>query len=131
MNIALWTLLATVLMPIVCAGISKAGNRGGNRYDNRSPRTWLAQQEGYRARAWAAQQNSWEALAVYVAALVAASLGSVAPAVIGELALIFIAARIAYLGCYLANLATLRSLFWLIGFGSCICLIVLGARAVA
>ena len=130
MNTALWTLLATVLMPIVCAGISKAGNQG-NRYDNRSPRTWLAQQEGYRARAWAAQQNSWEALAVYVAALVAASLGSVAPAVIGELALVFIAARIAYLACYLANLATSRSLFWLLGFGSCVCLIVLGARAVA
>lgn len=127
MNIALWTLLATVLMPIVCAGISKAGNR----YDNRNPRTWLAQQEGYRARAWAAQQNSWEALAVYVAALVAASLGSVAPAVLGQLAMIFIAARVAYLACYLANLATLRSLFWLLGFGSCVCLIVLGARAVA
>lgn len=127
MNTALWVLLATVLMPLICAGISKAGNG----YDNRNPRAWLARQEGYRARAWAAQQNSWEALAVYVAALVAASLGSISPALIAQLATVFIVARIAYLFCYVANLATLRSLAWLLGFGSCICLIVLGARAVA
>lgn len=126
MNIALWVLLAAVLMPIVCAGISKAGKG----YDNVSPREWLGRQHGYRGRAWAAQQNSWEALAVYVAALVAASLGSVAPSLIGQLATVFIVARVAYVACYVGNVATLRSLSWALGFGSCICLIVLGARAV-
>ena len=72
MTLALWTLLVAVMFPIVCAGISKAGP---TRYDNRNPRTWLAQLAGYRARAYAAQQNSWEALAVYVAALLAAIAG--------------------------------------------------------
>ena len=127
MAIALWTLLLAVLMPIVCAGVAKAGP---GRYDNRNPRDWQAKQQGYRARAYAAQQNSWEALAVYVAALVAAFIGSVPLETLGLISAIFAVSRVAYLACYLADLATLRSLVWLVGFGSCICLIVMGAQSI-
>ena len=127
MTIALWTLLLAALMPIVCAGIAKVGP---GRYDNRNPRDWQAKQQGYRARAYAAQQNCWEALAVYVAALVAAFIGNVPLETLALIAGIFAASRIAYLACYLADLATLRSLVWLVGFGSCICLIVMGAQAI-
>jgi uncharacterized MAPEG superfamily protein len=127
MAIALWTLLLAVLMPIVCAGVAKAGP---GRYDNRNPRDWQAKQQGYRARAYAAQQNSWEALAVYVAALVAAFIGSVPLETLGLISAIFAVSRLAYLACYLADLATLRSLVWLVGFGSCICLIVMGAQSI-
>jgi len=125
--IALWTVLLAALMPIVCAGIAKVGP---GRYDNRNPRDWQAKQQGYRARAYAAQQNSWEALAVYVAALVAAFIGNVPLETLGLIAGIFAASRVAYLVCYLADLATLRSLVWLVGFGSCICLIVMGAQSI-
>lgn len=127
MAVALWTLLLAALMPIVCAGIAKAGP---GRYDNRNPREWQAKQQGYRARAYAAQQNSWEALAVYIAALVAAFIGNIPLETLGLIAGIFAVSRVAYLACYLADLATLRSLVWLVGFGSCICLIVMGAQAV-
>ncbi len=127
MTIALWTLLLAVLMPIVCAGVAKAGP---GRYDNRNPRDWQAKQQGYRARAYAAQQNSWEALAVYVAALVAAFIGNVPLETLGLISAIFAVSRVAYLACYLADLATLRSLVWLVGFGSCICLIVMGAQSI-
>lgn len=127
MAVALWTLLLAALMPIVCAGIAKAGP---GRYDNRNPREWQAKQQGYRARAYAAQQNSWEALAVYIAGLAAAFIGNVPLETLGLIAGIFAASRVAYLACYLADLATLRSLVWLVGFGSCICLIVMGAQAV-
>lgn len=127
MAIALWTLLLAALMPIVCAGIAKVGP---GRYDNRNPRDWQAKQQGYRARAYAAQQNSWEALALYVAALVAAFIGDVPLETLGLIAGIFAASRVAYLGCYLADLATLRSVVWLVGFGSCICLIVMGAQSI-
>jgi uncharacterized MAPEG superfamily protein len=112
MTLALWTLLVAVMFPIVCAGISKAGP---TRYDNRNPRAWLAQLAGYRARAHAAQQNSWEALAV-------------PDATVAMVAGIFLAARIGYLACYLADLATLRSLVWAAGFGACVWLIVVAAR---
>ena len=127
MAIALWTLLLAVLMPIVCAGVAKAGP---GRYDNRNPRDWQAKQQGYRARAYAAQQNSWEALGVYVAALVAAFIGNVPLETLGLISAIFAVSRVAYLACYLADLATLRSLVWLVGFGSCICLIVMGAQSI-
>ena len=127
MAIALWTLLLAVLMPIVCAGVAKAGP---GRYDNRNPRDWQAKQQGYRARAYAAQQNSWEALAVYVAALVAAFIGNVPLETLGLISAIFAVSRLAYLACYLADLATLRSLVWLVGFGSCVCLIVMGAQSI-
>jgi hypothetical protein len=118
-------LLVAVMFPIVCAGISKAGP---TRYDNRNPRAWLAQLAGYRARAHAAQQNSWEALAVYAAALLAAVAGGVPDATLAMVAGIFLAARIGYLACYLADLATLRSLVWAAGFGACVWLIVVAAR---
>jgi len=130
MSTALWILLVTMLMPIICGGISKAGG-GDDRYDNANPRDWLARRTGYRARANAAQANSWEALVTYTAALVAAYVGNVNAESLALIASIFLAARVAYLACYLANLATLRSLTWVVGFGSCICLIVMGAQRVA
>lgn len=129
MSFALWTLFIACLFPIICGGISKVG--GADRYDNRNPRAWLARLGGYRARAHAAQQNSWEALAVYTAALVAASIAGVDHSTISTVAGVFLVARIAYLACYLADLATLRSLVWLAGFGACLTLIVQAARAAA
>jgi len=129
MTTALWVLLATALLPIVCAGLSKFG--GGDRYDNANPREWLARRTGRQARANAAQANSWEALITYVAGLTAAFMGGVEGATIGLIATIFLVSRIAYIACYLADLATLRSLTWLIGFGSCLCLIVMGAQQAA
>jgi uncharacterized MAPEG superfamily protein len=128
MSFALWTLFIAALFPMVCAGIAKAGP---GRYDNRNPRAWLGGLGGYQARAHAAQQNSWEALAVYTAALVAAVAAGVDYATISTLAGVFLVARIAYLACYLADLATLRSLVWLAGFGACLTLIVQAARAAA
>ncbi|MFM7396644.1 MAG: MAPEG family protein [Gammaproteobacteria bacterium] len=129
MATALWILLAAMLIPIICGGISKVSG-GEDRYDNANPREWLARRTGYQARANGAQANSWEALATYIAGLTAAFIGGVDPATVGLIASIFLVARIAYVACYLANLATLRSLTWLVGFGSCICLIVMGAQRV-
>lgn len=128
MSFALWTLFIVALFPVVCAGIAKAGP---GRYDNRNPRAWLGGLGGYQARAHAAQQNSWEALAVYTAALVAAVAAGVDHGTITTVAGVFLVARIAYLACYLADLATLRSLVWLAGFGACLTLIVQAARAAA
>jgi len=128
MSFALWTLFIAALFPVVCAGIAKAGP---GRYDNRNPRAWLGGLGGYQARAHAAQQNSWEALAVYTAALVAAVAAGVDHGTITTVAGVFLVARVAYLACYLADLATLRSLVWLAGFGACLTLIVQAARAAA
>lgn len=113
MTTALWCLLISMFLPIVCAGISKAGGQG---YDNAQPRDWLARQEGFRARAVAAQQNSWEALIIFaIAVLVAHGVAGPLESV-DQMAVAFVLARLAYIVAYVANWALFRSLVWLLGF---------------
>ena len=129
MAIALWVLLVAIFLPIVCAGIGKAS--GSSRYDNRNPREWFARQEGRAARANAAQGNSWEALAMYSAGLLAASIGGVDSGSVALYALLFLVARLFYIYFYVSDRATLRSLAWSVGFLACVALIVRGALGAA
>ena len=124
MTLALWCLMVASLLPIACAGIAKWGFRG---FDNNNPREWLARQQGWRARAHAAQLNSWEALAIFAAAVLTAHLAGAPQVRVDALAVGFIVARLAYVGCYLADRAALRSLVWLVGLGLSIALFVVGA----
>ena len=105
--------LVAGLMPVFCAGIAKAGAKG---YDNHNPRAWLAQQSGFRARANAAQANSLEAFPFFAVGLVLALLTGVDPFVVDLLAVLFVAARVAYVACYLADKALFRSIFWAVGY---------------
>jgi uncharacterized MAPEG superfamily protein len=100
------------LFPIVAAGIAKKGFEG---YDNSMPRQWLAQQTGFRARANAAQANLFESLPFFFAAVVIASIANAPQNRIDLLAIGFVAARIAYLVCYVANWSSTRSIVWLAG----------------
>jgi uncharacterized MAPEG superfamily protein len=124
MSIALWCLLIAGWLPIVCAGISKWG---ASDFDNRHPREWLAKQDGHRKRANAAQQNSWEAFLWFGIAVLVAMVTKADPGKIDDLAIIFIVCRILFIGFYLANLSTLRTLAWLAGFITCIVIFASGA----
>jgi uncharacterized MAPEG superfamily protein len=124
MTTALWCLMIAAVLPIVCTGIAKWGFDG---FDNRRPREWLAKQSGWRARANAAQANSWEALAIFTAAVLTAHLVEAPQPRIDLLALVFIAARVAYIACYVADQASLRSLVWLVGLGASFALFFAGA----
>ncbi|MDW8260804.1 MAG: MAPEG family protein [Gammaproteobacteria bacterium] len=115
MTFALWCVAVAAVLPIICTAIAKAGNL--RQFDNHAPREWLARQQGYRARANAAQQNSWEAFAVFTAGVLTAHIVGAPQDRVDQLALIFIVARIAYIACYLADWATLRSIVWTVGFG--------------
>lgn len=114
MTVALWCLFVAAILPIVCTGIAKWGFP---RFDNHRPRDWLAKQDGWRARANAAQANSWEALAVFAAGVLTAHVADAPQGRVDTLALAFIACRVAYIGFYVTDLATLRSLVWLVGIG--------------
>ena len=124
MTTALWCLMIAAVLPIVCTGIAKWGFEG---FDNRRPREWLAKQSGWRARANAAQANSWEALAIFTAAVLTAHLVEAPQPRVDLLALVFIAARVAYIACYVADRASLRSLVWLVGLGASFGLFFAGA----
>jgi uncharacterized MAPEG superfamily protein len=119
MTIAYACVLFMGLMPYVAAGIAK---KGFEQYDNSLPREWLAKQTGFRARANAAQANLFESLPLFFAAVIIAHLEDAPQHIVDILSLGFVAARVAYLVCYVANWATARSIVWLLGF---ICVITL------
>lgn len=112
MTLAHVCILIASLLPIVCAGIAKAGFK---RFDNHNPRDWLARQEGFRRRANAAQGNSWEAFSIFAAAVLTAIQTGAPQDRVDALAVIFILARLAFIGCYVADRASLRTVVWTIG----------------
>jgi uncharacterized MAPEG superfamily protein len=123
MSVALWCVLIAGLLPYVATVIAKAGAP----FDNRDPRTWLAQQQGYRRRANAASMNAFEALPLFAAAVLIEQLVRGPQASANGLAIGFIIARLVHLGCYLADLAALRSIAWFIGLLCVIALFVVSA----
>jgi uncharacterized MAPEG superfamily protein len=123
MTIALWCVLVAGLLPYVATWIAKAGVN----FDNRDPRAWLAQQQGYRRRANAASMNAFEALPLFAAGVLIAHMLRGPQHSANLLAVGFIVARAAHLACYLADWATLRSIAWLLGMLCVIGLFVLSA----
>jgi uncharacterized MAPEG superfamily protein len=123
-TIAFWCVLIAGLMPIVYAGIAKAGDKS---FNNRRPRDWYESISGYRRRAWWAQQNSLEAFPLFAAAVIIAQLADGTQSVIDALAIAFIAFRVAYGVCYLADVHLFRSLMWLGGLLCCIGLFIAAA----
>jgi uncharacterized MAPEG superfamily protein len=119
-------ILVACLLPIACAGLAKSKGFGKPRraggFDNHNPRQWLAGLQGWQARAHAAQQNSFEALPIFVAGVLIAERLQMPQGRIDGLALLFLAARIGYIGAYLADRANLRSALWVVGLGASIAL---------
>lgn len=120
MTIANYCIIAACALPIVSAGIAKSKGFGKRRreggYDNHEPRVWLARLTGWQARANAAQANGFEALPLFIAGVLAAQQMGAAQGRIDQLALAFIALRVAYVALYIADLAMLRSLVWVAGW---------------
>jgi uncharacterized MAPEG superfamily protein len=112
MNKAFLCVLIAGLLPYLGTMAAKWGFR---RFDNNNPREWLAQQTGFRARGNAAQANSFEAFPFFAAGVIIANLAQVDAARIDLYAMVFVAARVGFIVCYVADKASLRSLCWLVG----------------
>lgn len=127
MTTAEYCLLVACLLPIACTGIAKWGTFGkrvgDGGYDNRDPRAWLARQQGHRARANAAQANSFEALPLFIVAVLVAQHHQANQSTVDHLALAFIGLRLLYVAFYLADLAPARSLAWLGGLAACLAIL--------
>ena len=115
-TLAYWCLLVAALLPIGCAWLAKAGMLGKPRreggFDNTNPRNWLARQKDWRARANAAQANSFEALPLFMAAVIIAHLLGANQTYLDLLAFMFVVLRILYVMMYVADMATARSAVW-------------------
>ena len=112
MTTAYWCVLVAALLPYFTVVLAKA--QPG--FDNHAPRPWLERQQGWRRRAFWAHQNGFEAFPAFAAAVIIAHLAHAPQGRIDLLALVFIAARVAYVAAYVADAAALRSLVWSIGF---------------
>lgn len=122
MNTAILCLLIACLMPFFWTGVAKVR---GPRYNNRNPRIWQAKLEGLPQRAHAAHLNSFEALPIFAAAVLAAMVSGVAQAAIDGLAVAFVLLRFAYGLAYLADIHWLRSLLWFGALSCCVALLVM------
>ena len=118
LTVAYWTVLIAALLPIACAGVAKWGSFGIPRqqggYDNHDPRAWLARQGGWRARANAAQANSFEALPFYIGAVIIAHQHGPLQLRLDLLCFLYVVLRLVYILFYLADLASLRSVAWIL-----------------
>lgn len=121
MPIALWCVLIAALLPYVCIGIARAS---GPKRDNHNPREWSANLTGLARRANGAQLNHLEAFPFFAVAVLVAILGGSPVDRVNWLAIGFVAARVLYTVCYLADWPSVRSLVWTVGFVSAIALFV-------
>ncbi len=126
MTIANTCLIVACLLPLLCAWLAKSQGIGKRRrdggFDNHDPRGWLGRQTGWQARANAAQANSFEALPLFIAGVLAAQQMRHDQGRIDALAMAFIAARLIYIALYVADQPTLRSGVWAIGMALSIAL---------
>lgn len=129
MTIAHWSILAACLLPGLTVGLAKAATarlpKDRNRYDNDNPRVWAARLSGWQQRAHAAHLNGFEALPLFIAAVILAQQAHAEQARIDTLALSFVVLRIVYTALYLLNQGTLRSIAWFAATGVCIAILAL------
>lgn len=115
MKTAIIVLFCLCLMPYVMACVSGYFRKKQlGKVDNQNPREQYTQLQGIGARAVAAQLNSWEALAIYSAALLAVVASGLEIKYLAEAAIIVLIGRVLHGFFYLANLDKLRSLAFLI-----------------
>jgi uncharacterized MAPEG superfamily protein len=124
LTIAFWCVLVAAFLPYIAVGMAK----WDATFDNAAPREWLERREGWRKRAYWAHQNSFEAFPPFAAAVVIAHIAGDSPVARDLFALGFVAARIAYIACYVADRPTLRSVVWALALACVVGLFVVAAR---
>ena len=131
MTIPFWVLFAVVLIPYLLAGFGAAQRKKQlGTVDNNDWRSrQLPKLTGVGSRCYAAQANAWEAVAMFTAAAVVAHLAGADERLSATAAVVFLGARVLHAVLYLADLATLRSVVFVVGWGCCVWLFVLAMRA--
>ncbi len=112
MPLYFWCIVAAWILIYLTKGpIALAMQRAGG-YDNHDPRGQQARLAGWGARATAAHLNGFETFAPFAAAVLVAHISGARPGLVDGLAVTFVLSRVAYVACYLADLASLRSAVW-------------------
>lgn len=108
-------LFISCLLPFVAkVPLAYAQYQSGG-YNNRLPREQQRSLSGFGARARAAHENAFEALIVFAPCALAVLVTQAVSAYTETLAMVFVAARVAYNLCYLLDWDKLRSTVWMVG----------------
>ncbi|MCB5227017.1 MAPEG family protein [Alishewanella sp. 16-MA] len=109
----LLTLLIVAVMPYLAKAPLVWAMQQAGGYDNHYPRRQQALLKDFGERCTAAHYNSFEALGLYIAAIVfVVAAGNVTSSMLIA-AWLFVVCRLGYLLCYWLNWAAARSLIWL------------------
>jgi uncharacterized MAPEG superfamily protein len=109
MTIAFWCVFVAALLPYVPFGLA------AGRLDPKTPRIGAAELEGVAARAYGAHLNAFENFPPFAAAVIISHVVEGASATVNGLAVLFVFARLAHIGFYLADRAPFRSSAFLAG----------------
>ncbi|MDN6275931.1 MAPEG family protein [Psychrobacter sp.] len=124
---AIWAMMVASLLPLAMAMTAKLLG-GFSLADNAHPRNFLQGTTGAAARANAAQQNSYETLPIFLAAVLTAMLFFVPQFIINVLAWLYVLIRVGYCVAYVINLATFRSILWVLSMACSVMLFYLAIR---
>ncbi|MGP9492396.1 MAPEG family protein [Psychrobacter sp. AOP7-B1-24] len=124
---AIWAMVAASLLPWLMSIVAKASG-GFKIRNNAHPRDFLQHSTGMAARANAAQQNSYETLPIFLAAVLVAMLFFVPQSIVNVLAWLYVLIRIGFCVAYIANLATFRSILWVLSMACSLMLFYLAIR---
>ncbi len=113
MTRANWCMALAALLPIGWSMLSKTPLS----YNNREPRLYEDRINGWRLRAHWVHLNSIESFAPFAAGVLVAQQAGGMQGLIDLLAVAFIAFRLLYGACYLADSGTLRTLVYSLGLG--------------
>lgn len=124
MSIVLWCLFIAGLLHIISripVVIAQEKCEGG--YDNHSSRTQQDTLTGWGQRARAAHNNQIESFPIFAAGAIVTTISGVTGDVVTGVAIAYIVSRFAYLFFYIKDLATLRSIVWIISYVSSLALL--------
>ena len=114
-SIAIYAMLAASVLPFLTAALAKIFGRFQLK-DNLTPRTFQQNLTGVAARINAAQMNSYETLPVFLAAVLTAEYMVVPQPLVNYFAWAYVFLRVLYAVAYALNLATFRSIIWVMAF---------------
>jgi len=103
MTVAFWCVFIGALLPYVPFGLASS------KLNPKTPRLGVSQLEGTPARAYGAHLNAFENFPPFAAAVIVSYVVEGASATVNVLAVLWVVARLAHIGFYLADRAPLRS----------------------
>ena len=106
--------------------LGKPPAQGG--YDNSDPRSWLARQGDWRARANAAQANSFESLPFFIGAVIIAHQLGARQTWLDFTSMLFVMLRMFYIMMYVSSVPTARSAVWAGAFMVNVAILFVGYR---